>query len=107
MASTLASPSEQTVRELSGMLSEPDQRSRHRVASLELFNKLPVETSQLYTKYVDMVSGLNLGDIQPGLPTGQASIPAEIKHLLGDQSQQAIAIQVDSKTVQTQVPSNL
>lgn len=107
MASTLASPSEQSVRELSGLLSEPDQRSRRRVASLELFNKLPLETSQLYTKYVDMVSGLNLGDIQPGLPTGQVSIPAEIKHLLGDQSQQAIAIQVDSQTVQTQVPSNL
>ncbi len=107
MASSLATPSQDMVKEVSGLLSEPDELSQQRVASLDFFNKLPLEKSSLYAKYVDMISGLKLDSIQPGLPLRGVSFPDEVKRLLGDQREQTVAVQVDSQMVLTQVHGNL
>ncbi len=107
MASSLAASSQEMVKEVSGLLSEPDELSQQRIASLEFFNKLPLEKSPLYAKYVDMISGLKLDSIHPGLPAHGVSFPSEVKHLLGDEREQAAAVQVDSQMVQTQVHGNL
>ncbi len=107
MASSLATPSQEMVKEVSGLLSEPDELSQQRIASLEFFNKLPLEKSPLYAKYVDMISGLKLDSIQLGLPAVGVSFPSEVKHLLGDQGEQTVAVQVDSQMVRTHLHGNL
>jgi len=75
--------------------------------SLDLFNKLPLEKSPLYTKYVDMISGLKLDSIQLALPSRDMSVPGEVKHLMGDHDEQTLALQVDSQIVRTQVHGGL
>ncbi|HEY5620176.1 MAG TPA: hypothetical protein VIK88_00800, partial [Candidatus Bathyarchaeia archaeon] len=95
------------VKEVSGLLSEPDDLSRQRLDSLDLFNKLPLEKSPLYTKYVDMISGLKLDSIQLALPSRDMSVPGEVKHLMGDHDEQTLALQVDSQIVRTQVHGGL
>src|SRR5437867_10913905 len=77
MANSLASPTESMVKEVSGLLAEPEEISRERSVALDYFNKLPIEKSQLYTKYVDILSGLNLDSIELGLPSNSRNIPVE------------------------------
>ncbi len=103
---SLAAPTWEMVKEVSGLLSEPDELSNQRLAALDSYNKQPLEKSPLYAKYVDMVSGLKLDSFQPGLPSGKVSVPGEIKHLLGE-IDGTLALQLDSSTVQTQVHSGL
>jgi len=103
MASSLASPSQNMVKELSGLLSEPDEISRQRATALDLSNKLPLEKSPLYSKYVDMVAGLNLADIGMGLPARDMSLPGEISHLVKAREEPTLALQVDSQMVRTEV----
>jgi len=103
MGNSLASPTESMVKEVSGLLAEPEEISRERSVALDYFNKLPIEKSQLYTKYVDILSGLNLDSIQLGLPSNSRTIPSEISHLIREKDEPTLALQVDSQMVRTEV----
>ncbi len=103
MANSLASPTESMVKEVSGLFAEPEEISRERSVALDYFNKLPIEKSQLYTKYVDILSGLNLDSIQLGLPSNSRTIPSEISHLIREKDEPTLALQVDSQMVRTEV----
>src|SRR5216684_5691820 len=82
MASSLASPSPEMVKELSGLLSEPSQVSQQRSMALDFFNKLPLEKSPLYSKYVDVLSGLHLDSFSLGVPSRIREIPEDVAHLV-------------------------
>src|SRR6266498_3396936 len=69
MGKSLASPTESMIKEVSASFSEPQELSRERFVALDYFNKLPLEKSVLYTKYVDILSGLTLDSFEPGLPS--------------------------------------
>src|SRR2546430_860915 len=103
MANSLASPTESMVKEVSGRFSEPAEISRERAVALGYFNKLPIEKSQLYTKYVDILSGLNLDSITLGIPSNSRTIPSEIAHLVREKDEPTLALQVDSQMVRTEV----
>lgn len=102
---SLAAPTEEMVRRASELLVEPEHLGKQRLASLELFNQLPLEKSPLYSKYVDLVAGVKLDQVEPGQFSRQVSVPSEVKHLLADQ--QTVAVQVDSDTVTTTVHGSL
>src|SRR5947199_10412808 len=103
MANSLASPTESMVKEVSGLFDEPEEISRRRALALDYFNKLPIEKSQLYTKYVDILSGLNLDSIELGLPSNSRNIPVEIAHLVKERDEPTLALQVDSQMVRTEI----
>ncbi len=103
MASSLASPSLEMVKQLSGFLSEPSVMSQQRSAAVDLFNKLPLEKSPLYTKYVDVLSGLKLESFTLGVPFKMGDIPGEIAHLIRDPDEPTLSLQVDSQMVRTEV----
>ncbi len=107
MAQSLASPSQDMVKELSGRLSEPNEIGHQRSTALDLFNKLPLEKSPLYTKYVDMITGLRLDSIGLGFPTRGESFPSEILHLVKSKEEPTLALQVDSQMVRTEVHGSL
>ncbi len=107
MASSLASPSQDMVKELSGRLSEPYEITQQRATALDLFNKLPLEKSPLYSKYVDMVSGLKLDAISLGPEVHDRSLPSEIFHLVKGREEPTLALQVDSQMVRTEVHGTL
>src|SRR5260370_13099026 len=107
MGQSLAAPSQDMVKELSGRLSESDEISQHRSIALDLFNKLPVEKSPLYSKYVDMITGLRLDSISLGFPARGESFPNEILHLIKGKEQPTLALQVDSPMVRTEVHGSL
>jgi FeS assembly protein SufD len=107
MGSSLATPSQNMVKELSGLLSEPGEIGQLRANALDLFTKLPLEKSPLYSKYVDMVSGLNLDSIEPGRPTSSRELPREISHLVKARDEPTLALQVDSQMVRTEVHGTL
>src|SRR5205809_4644447 len=103
MANSLASPTESMGQEDSGLFDEPEEISRGRTVALDYFNKLPIEKSQLYTKYVDILSGLNLDSIELGLPSNSRNIPVEIAHLVKERDEPTLALQVDSQMVRTEI----
>src|SRR5438093_10429884 len=107
MPSSLASPSQDMVKELSGRLSEPHEISQQRSTALDLFNKLPLEKSPLYSKYVDMITGLRLDSISLGFPARGESFPSEILHLIKGKEEPTLALQVDSQMVRTEVHGSL
>src|SRR5881397_838604 len=107
MPSSLASPSQDMVKELSGRLSEPHEISQQRSMALDLFNKLPLEKSPLYSKYVDMIAGLKLDSISLGFPTRDESLPGEISHLVKGREEPTLALQVDSQMVRAEVHGTL
>ncbi len=107
MASSLASPSQDMVKELSGRLSEPYEITQQRATALDLFNKLPLEKSPLYSKYVDMVSGLKLDAISLAPAVHDRSLPSEIFHLVRGREEPTLALQVDSQMVRTEVHGTL
>ena len=107
MASSLASPTQSMVKELAGLLSERSEISAARAVALDLFNKLPLEKSPLYSKYVDMVAGLNLDAIGLGLPARDRSLPQEISHLVKARDEPTLSLQVDSQMVRTEVHGTL
>ncbi len=104
---SLASPSPEMVKELSDLLSEPSQLGQQRSTALDLFNKLPVEKSPLYSKYVDLISGLNLGSFSPGQPSKNREIPSEIAHLIKGRDEPTLSLQVDSQMIRTEVHGTL
>ncbi len=56
MAHSLASPTEDMVKEVAGHLSEPESVTRERSVALDYFNNLPRKNSPLLAKYVDNLS---------------------------------------------------
>src|SRR5215472_3647244 len=107
MARSLASPTEDMVKEVAGHIGEAESVTRERSVALDLFNKLPLEKSQLYSKYVDILSGIQLDAIEPGLPSSKGSIPHEISHLIRGKDEPTLALQVDSQMVRTEVHGTL
>src|SRR5262245_28022169 len=107
MGKTLANPTESMVKEISSGFSEPEEISKERLAGLHFFNKLPLEKSSLYTKYVDILSGLTLDLFEPGLPSHLKSIPGEIAHLVREKDEPTLSLQVDSQMVRTEVHGTL
>src|SRR5439155_23785220 len=103
MANSLASPTESMVKEVSGLLAEREEISRERSVALDYFDKLPIEKSQLYTIYVDILSGLNLDSIQLGLPSDSRTIRSEISHLIREKDEPTRALQVDSQRCSTEL----
>src|SRR3989442_13044016 len=94
MAQSLASPSQDMVKEVSGRLSEPSEIGHQRSTALDLFNKLPLEKSPLYTKYVDMITGLRLDSIGLGFPTRGESFPREILHFAESRAEPPLPLRV-------------
>src|SRR2546426_11627970 len=107
MGKSLASPTESMIEEVSASFSEPQELSRERLIALDYFNKLPLEKSTLYTKYVDILSGLTLDSFEPGLPSSLRSIPHEIAHLVKESDEPTLSLQVDSQMVHTEVHGTL
>ncbi|HZD12263.1 MAG TPA: hypothetical protein VE177_01930, partial [Candidatus Binatus sp.] len=105
--STLANPSADILKRLSSQLSESDSQFKQRVMALESYGRQPLEKSNLYTKYVDMLAGLKLDTVTPGYPTGKGSVPDEIKHLLTDAGDHTVAVQVDSEMVRVDAHGQL
>ena len=106
MAQSIASPTEGMVRRIAAHFREPEQVTRERSIGLDNYSKLPLEKSQLYAKYVDILSGLQLDSIEPGLPIKTGHVPQEISHLIkGDEP--TLALQVDSAMVRTEVHGTL
>src|SRR6266700_5090215 len=103
MANSLATPTESMNKQVTGPSSEPEEIARERHIALDYFNKLPIEKSQLYAKYVDILSGIKLDTIEPGVPSGTRSIPSEIAHLIQDKDEPTLALQVDSQMARTEV----
>src|SRR5438094_393839 len=103
MGKSLASPTESMIKEVSASFFEPQELSRERFVALDYFNKLPLEKSVLYTKYVDIISGLTLDSFEPGLPSHLKSIPHEIAHLVKDRDEPTLPLQVDSQILRTEI----
>lgn len=70
---------EDLVRELSRVRKEPDWLLRHRLKALETSRRMPIETSQLYTKSTDL-GGVSLDSIDPIRPS-QAGAPEYLETL--------------------------
>lgn len=94
---TLANLSPDALKQLSNRLSESESQLKLRTSALESYHNQPLEKSILYTKYIDMLKGLKLDTIGLGQPSGKASVPKEIQHLISDDSNQTVAVQVDSE----------
>ncbi|TMI51314.1 hypothetical protein E6H13_09105, partial [Candidatus Bathyarchaeota archaeon] len=107
MGKSLASPTESMIKEVSASFSEPQEVSRERFVALDYFNKLPLEKSVLYTKYVDILSSLTLDSFEPGMPSQLRSIPHEIAHLIKERDEPTLSLQVDSQMVRTEVHGTL
>ena len=107
MGKSLASPTEDMIKEVSASFSEPQELSRDRFVALDYFNKLPLEKSVLYTKYVDILSGLTLDSFEPGVPAHLRSTPHEIAHLVKEKDEPTLSLQVDSQMVRTEVHGTL
>ncbi|HZY46172.1 MAG TPA: SufD family Fe-S cluster assembly protein, partial [Candidatus Bathyarchaeia archaeon] len=107
LGKSLASPTESMVKEISAAFSEPPELSKERFVALDQFNKLPLEKSTLYTKYVDILSGLTLDSFEPGLPSHIKSIPHEIAHLVREKDEPTLSLQVDSQMARTEVHGTL
>src|SRR5256712_1087607 len=107
MGKSLASPTEGMIKEVSASFSEPQELSRERFVALDYFNKLPLEKSVLYTKYVDILSGLTLDSFEPGVPAHLRSTPHEIAHLVKEKDEPTLSLQVDSQMVRTEVHGTL
>src|SRR5437879_13540476 len=102
MGKSLASPTEDMIKEVSASFSEPQELSKERFVALDYFNKLPLEKSVLYTKYVDILSGLTLNSFGPGVPAHLRSTPHEIAHLVKEKDEPTLSLQVDSQMVRTE-----
>ena len=107
MANSLASPTQSMLKEVSGRFSEPEEITRERSVALDHFNKLPLEKSPLYAKYVDILSGIQLDSIDLGHPSRTSTIPDEISHLIKGKDEPTLALQVDSEMVRTDVHGTL
>src|SRR5437660_11689624 len=107
MGKSVTSPPETMITEVSPPCTRPQDRSRERFFALDYCNKVPLEKSVLYTKYVDILSGLTLDSFEPGLPSHLKSIPHEIAHLVKERDEPTLSLQVDSQMVRTEIHGTL
>ncbi|HZY93856.1 MAG TPA: Fe-S cluster assembly protein SufD [Candidatus Bathyarchaeia archaeon] len=107
MSSTLATPSLDMVKHVAGSLSEASRLESQRTTALDFYQKLPLEKSTLYAKYVDILSGLNLESLTAGVPSHGREVPSEISHLLHGDEEPTLSLQVDSQMVRTEVHGTL
>src|SRR2546428_12654906 len=107
MGKSLASPTESMINEVSASFSEPQDLSRERFAALDYFNKLPLEKSTLYTKYVDILSGLTRDSFEPGMPSHLKSIPAEIAPVVRERDEPTLSLHVASQMIRSEVHGTL
>jgi FeS assembly protein SufD len=95
------------VKHVSSSLAEPSRLDHERNNALGFYQKLPMEKSTLYAKYVDILSGLNLENFTAGIPGQVRDIPPEISHLIRDRDEPTLSLQVDSQMVRTEVHGTL
>jgi len=67
---------EDVVRQISATLEEPKWLLEDRLAALQLFDELPVETNNLFTLYIDLRAA-KFDEIQTYVETGDAAVVAE------------------------------
>ena len=102
---TLTKASEQYIRSLAESRHEPEWLREFRIKSLNLFRKLPVELSSLYTKYADL-SGVDFESISLANSEPSESQVEDVMAKL--KSDKAITIfQIESKTFPAEMPEAL
>ncbi|MGA8857511.1 MAG: Fe-S cluster assembly protein SufD, partial [Candidatus Bathyarchaeia archaeon] len=102
---TLTKASEQHIRSLAESRHEPEWLREFRIKSLNLFRKLPVELSNLYTKYADL-SGVDFESVSLALSEPSESQVEDVMAKL--KSDKAITIfQIESKTFPAEMPEAL
>jgi Fe-S cluster assembly protein SufB len=102
---TLKQATDQYIRSLAESRQEPEWLREFRVKSLSLFRKLPAETSNLYTKYVDLAGidfeSMSLAPTEPS-KTQTETVLDKLK------SDRALTIfQIESKTFLADIPEAL
>ncbi len=102
---TLTQATDQYIRSLAESRKEPDWLREFRLKSLDLFRKLPAETSNLYTKYVDL-AGV---DFESTTLTPTEPSKAQIETVMDKlKSDRALTIfQIESKTFPADIPEAL
>src|SRR5438128_261265 len=104
---TLAGLSPDSLKQLSNRLSESESQLKLRTSALDSYYNQPLEKSVLYKKSTDMLPWLKLDTISPSLPSGKPTVPLEIQHLIGDDGNQTVAVQVDSEMVRVDTHGQL
>src|SRR5919109_2358591 len=100
---SLATPSLDMVKHVSNSLGTGRKQDSERTNALGFYQKLPVEKSPLYSKYVDILSGLNLEKFTAGIPARTHGVPSEVAHLIRERDEPTLSLQVDSEMVRTEV----
>jgi len=102
---TLTQATDQYIRSLVESRQQPEWLQEFRIKSLNLFRKLPAETSNLYTKYVDL-AGVNFESMSLA-PTEPSK--SQIEAVMGKlKSDRALTIfQIESKTFPADIPEAL
>jgi Fe-S cluster assembly protein SufB/Fe-S cluster assembly protein SufD len=91
------------VKHVSNSLGTGRKQDSERTNALGFYQKLPVEKSPLYSKYVDILSGLNLEKFTAGIPARTHGVPSEVAHLIRERDEPTLSLQVDSEMVRTEV----
>ena len=104
---SLATASQDMVKHVSSQLDTSSRLANERTNALDFYRKLPLETSTLYTKYADILSGLNLENFTPGVPGHLHDVPVEISHLIRGRDEPTLSLQVDSQMVRVEVHGSL
>jgi Fe-S cluster assembly protein SufB len=102
---TLTQATDQYIRSLAESRKEPEWLREFRTKSLNLFRKLPPETSNLYAKYVDLAGvdfeAMSLAPTEPSKP----QIEAVLDKLKSDRA--LTIFQIESKTFPADIPDAL
>ncbi len=97
--------SRKTVAELSERLHEPSWLREFRLKAFEQFEKLPIEQSALYSKYVDL-SGVDFSSINLQPEFGKQA-PADFVEAIRRSRKGHTQVQLDSATTPAEVPEDL
>lgn len=104
---SIISATMESVAELSKQRQEPKWLREFRIKSFQLFQKLPVEQSQLYTKYVDL-SSLNLESIYPYSPPQKSEKKIdEAESSIPSNQRGFTMVHVDGAVSKADLPSDL
>jgi FeS assembly protein SufD len=96
---------DENIKKISKARQEPGWLQEFRAKSLKLFRELPVELSNLYTKYADL-TGVDLESINVALPESRTSEVEATRSKLETKSALTI-YQFGSKTIQASLPETL
>jgi Fe-S cluster assembly protein SufB/Fe-S cluster assembly protein SufD len=94
-----------SVAELSERLDEPSWLREFRLKAYEQFEKLPVEQSSLYSKYVDL-RGVDFSSINLQPQSGKRA-PAEFVESIRKSRKGHTQVQLDSATTEAELPADL